>query len=220
MEIDKIQTNNIKNAGINNQEKRISLLYQKTKLTKYFIDNNISSYKIVQATDKYYDLTLDERRILLGAHSLDVLCKTIILENKNFDSSKESIYYKRYYMCVVQYTGEFNALKIAKILKKRQNDNCDEKLSMKYFNFRLSKDELAFDMSGYYFNCITPYLMKCVDMEILFPITLTKIYPYYFWLGGGEIELKVGLSVQDFLKLFKDQVIVDDILSDKSDKNN
>ena len=50
-------------------------------------------------------------------------------------------------------------------------------------------------------------------MEILFPVNLTTIYPYYFWVGGGEIELKVGLSIDDFIKLFGDQVLVGDVLT-------
>lgn len=213
----KINTNNTSNDTndkLQLLEKKISVLYQKGLLTKYFIDNNILSYKIVEADTKYYDLNLEQRQQILGANTTKVLCKTIILENKSFDKEKESAYYKRYYMCIVQYTNEFNAEKIIKVLRKRQNDNCEEKLSKKYFHFRLSKEEVAFDMSGYYFNCITPFLMKCSDMEILFPQNLLKIYPYYFWVGGGEVELKVGISVEDFFKLFNKQIIVGDILTD------
>ena len=113
-------------------------------------------------------------------------------------------------------TKDINAEKIAKLLKNRQNNFCKEnQLSNKYFHFRLSKEEVAFEMSGYFFNCITPFIMKCEDMEILFPINLTKIYPYYFWLGGGEVELKVGISVQDFVKLYSNQIIIGDVLSSK-----
>jgi len=34
--------------------------------------------------------------------------------------------------------------------------------------------------------------------------------PRYFWLGGGELELKVGISLDDFEKLFKGKVITFD----------
>lgn len=189
------------------------LTYQKLRLCKFFNQNNIYSYNIKQANSNYYDLTLDQRKEFLGSNIKDNLCKTIILENKNFDESKESKFYKRYYMCIVQYINEFNAEKIAKLLKKRQNDNCEEKLSNKYFHFRLSKDEVAFEMTGYYFNCITPYLMKSDSIEILFPDVLLNVYPYYLWLGGGEIELKVGISIFDFINLYKSKIIIGDILS-------
>jgi hypothetical protein len=45
-------------------------------------------------------------------------------------------------------------------------------------------------------------------MKILFPENLTQIYPYYIWLGGGEIELKVGVNIDDFIKLFSDRIVI------------
>lgn len=198
-------------TNIDKLKEKVDLHHQHQKLISYFLANEVYSYNIVE-TENYYSYTLDERQAIIKVFSKDVMCKTIILENKNFDETQQSKYYKRYYMCIVQYTNEFNAEKIAKVLKKRQNDNCpNNQLSNKYFHFRLSKEEVAFDMAGYFFNCITPYLMKCEDMEILFPINLINIYPHYFWLGGGEIELKVGISIQDFFKLYGKQLIVGDV---------
>ena len=203
----------IKTLDLQDLEEQVNLHYQHLKLINYFISNCIYSYNIIK-TKNYYSKTLEQRQNIINATTTDVMCKTIILENKNFDETQESKYYKRYYMCIVQYTNEFNAEKIAKLLRIRQNKNCKEnQLSKKYFHFRLSKEEVAFDMSGYYFNCITPYLMKCEEIEILFPLNLTKIYPYYFWLGGGEVELKVGLSINDFYRLYGDRIIIGDILS-------
>jgi prolyl-tRNA editing enzyme YbaK/EbsC (Cys-tRNA(Pro) deacylase) len=63
-------------------------------------------------------------------------------------------------MAVVQYTNEFHGEKIAKSMKTIQNNNSTEKLSNKYFHFRLAKNDVAFGMTGYKFNCITPFLMK------------------------------------------------------------
>ncbi len=140
--------------------KRVNLDYQHLQLIKYFIKNKIYSYKIIEADNDYYSLTLEQRRKVLRSHSVDVLCKTIILENTNYDPKYESKYYKQYYMTIVQYTSEFHADKIAKIMKQIQNEKCEVKLSNKYFHFRLAEKNLAFDMTGYQFNCITPYLSK------------------------------------------------------------
>ena len=140
--------------------KRVDLDFQHLRMIDFFIQNSIYSYKIVEADSNYYNLTLEGRRQVLGAHSLDVLCKTIILENTAFDAKYESKYYKQFYMAIVQYTNEFHAEKIAKSMKTIQNNNCEEKLSNKFFHFRLAKNDVAFEMTGYKFNCITPYLMK------------------------------------------------------------
>jgi len=129
--------------------KRVNLNYQHSRMIEYFIKNKVYSYKIVEAQPNYYELI-----------SIDVLCKTIILENTAFDEKYESEHYKRYYMTLVQYTNEFNGEKIARLMKSIQNEKCEHKLSNKFFHFRLAKNEIAYDMTGYRFNCITPFLMK------------------------------------------------------------
>jgi hypothetical protein len=140
--------------------KRVNLNLQHLRLIDYFSLNKVYSYQIIEADSDYYMYSLQERQKILGAPSKDVLCKTIILENRGFDSQYESDYYKKYYMAIVQYSNEFHAEKIAKIMKGIQNANCEEKLTNKYFHFRLAKNEVAYDMTGYRFNCITPFLMK------------------------------------------------------------
>lgn len=73
-------------------------------------------------------------------------------------------------------------------------------------------NQFAFDATGYRFNCITPFLMKA-NFKILFPEALTKLHPKYFWVGGGEIELKVGISIEDFKRLYGEQLLIFDFTS-------
>ena len=40
---------------------------------------------------------------------------------------------------------------------------------------------------------------------------LPKDSAAYFWLGGGRVELKLGVSVDEFLEYFGDRVIIGDI---------
>lgn len=187
---------------------RISLDLMKTRLTEYFLKNNIYSYRIVEAPSDYYHKTLEERRVILNTHTKDIICKSIILENTAYDESIKNEFYQKYYLTVVQYTNEFNAEKIAKNLKNFINEKFNLKLANKHFHFRLAKNEVAFEMTGFTFNAIGPFLMKCKDMKILFPKNLYEIYPQYFFVGGGEYELKVGMCVDDFMKLLGKNTIV------------
>lgn len=202
------ESEELRKGILQNSRHRINLDVQHEKLIDFFIRNKIYSYSIVEAPSNYYDYQLHERQSILRAHSIDVLCKTIILENVLFDPQYESEFYKRYYLCIVQYTNEFHAEKIAKFLKNRHNSNCKVQLANKNFKFRLCKEEQAYEMSGYRFNCITPFLMKDENLGILLPDTLLNIYPQYFWVGGGEIELKIGISIIDFLKLYGDRTLI------------
>lgn len=187
---------------------RINLDLMKTRLTDYFLKNKIYSYRIVEAPSDYYHKSLDERKQILNVHTKDIICKSIILENTVYDESIKNEFYQKYYLTIVQYTNEFNAEKIAKNLKNFINEKYNLKLANKHFHFRLAKNEVAFEMTGFTFNAIGPFLMKCSDLKILFPKNLYEIYPQYFFVGGGEYELKVGMCIDDFMKLLGKNTIV------------
>ena len=46
--------------------------------------------------------------------------------------------------------------------------------------------------------------MKGEDLLIIFTSKLYEIYPQYFYLGG-ELEIKVGVDIDDFMRLFGKQ---------------
>ena len=100
---------------------RINLDYQKSRLTEYFLKNKTYSFRIVECPSNYYELSLDHRREILNAHSKDIICKSIILENTVFDSTIENELYQKYYLVVVQYVSKYNAVKIATTLKNYIN---------------------------------------------------------------------------------------------------
>jgi len=100
---------------------------------------------VIEAPSNYYDYTLEQRQGILGAADINSLCKTIVLENTAFDPKYESPFYQKYYCCVVQYTSEFNADKIAKFMKQYRNRNDStvvKELSNKFFHFRLAPQEV------------------------------------------------------------------------------
>ena len=50
-------------------------------------------------------------------------------------------------------------------------------------------------------NAITPFFMKEGGMKlpILLSERIAKLDPAYFWMGGGRLELKMGISVPEFI---------------------
>ena len=102
IEIKDKENNNSNSSKNNNKDDKVAILeekinchFQHAKLIDLFLKKNINSYKIVE-TNNYYNYSLEERQKIIGATTTDVMCKTIILENKNFDVNEESKYYKRY----------------------------------------------------------------------------------------------------------------------------
>ena len=194
--------------------RRVNLDVQKAKLSEYFTERGINSFIIVETPEDYYSMTLDQRKIIVGCNK-EALCKSVILENTLFDESVKCPIYQRYYLLIVQYVSEFNADKITKLFRNYIAEKYDIKLTKKQIHFRVAKKEVAYEMTGFSFNSIGPYLMKSTDLLIIFPSKLYEIYPQYFYLGGGELELKVGVCIDDFMRLFGKQTLVVDITPDK-----
>jgi hypothetical protein len=51
------------------------------------------------------------------------------------------------------------------------------------------------------------------DLKIILADSIAKLDSGYFWLGGGRVELKLGISVDEFLDYFGSRVIVGNISS-------
>ena len=56
----------------------------------------------------------------------------------------------------------------------------------------------AYELSGYTYNSVTPFFMKDNSLRIIIGNTIASLEPRYFWLGGGRIELKMGISLEEF----------------------
>ena len=195
-------------------KRRVNLDLQKSRLSQYFTKNGINSFNIVETPEDYYSMTLDQRKVIVGCNK-EALCKSVILKNTSFDENVKCPIYKQYYLTIVQYVTKFNAEKMARLLRNYISEKYNVKISKKQIHFREAEKDVAYDMTGFTFNSIGPYLMKSKDLLIIFPSKLYSIYPQYFYLGGGELELKVGMCIDDFMRLYGKQTIVIDTSPDK-----
>jgi prolyl-tRNA editing enzyme YbaK/EbsC (Cys-tRNA(Pro) deacylase) len=63
-------------------------------------------------------------------------------------------------------------------------------------------------LSGYTYNSITPFFMKDDSLLIVLSKDIFDLDPKYFWVGGGRVELKLGISIDDFMRFFGKRVLV------------
>jgi prolyl-tRNA editing enzyme YbaK/EbsC (Cys-tRNA(Pro) deacylase) len=126
-------------------------------------------------------------------------------------------FYPKFIMVIVQYSKKLVPQNIAAIMRQYQRDaypqNKEKHIGRKFYKFRLAEEEDAYAMSGYKYNAITPFFMNDNSLKIILSDTIVNgLNPGYFWLGGGRVELKMGISVEEFLGYFgKERVIVGNI---------
>ena len=84
------------------------------------------------------------------------------------------------------------------------------KVGSKGFKFRLADEADALNLSGYAYNAITPFFMNGggEKLPIILSDDIAELNPAYLWFSGGRIQIKMGVSVPDFLKCFEPRVIV------------
>ncbi len=74
------------------------------------------------------------------------------------------------------------------------------RLSKNSFNFQLASEELSFELSGFGHNAISPYGMKVSNIPVIVCSRCLEVTPALLYLGGGKVDVKVLVSVNDILR--------------------
>lgn len=190
-----ISTSPFKKKEIKNDE---SYTENVNKLIKYCQKNKLQSAVFKKVPSNYYDTPLESRRICLNAATCGHLCKSMIIVNTQCtrDDCLERNNSK-YYMIVLQYTTKINSDKIMRLLRELN----EGKIGKSRFSISLADLGLSEEMTGFKRNAITP-IASNTPIPIILSEGIYKLKPNYFWLGGGEVDVKIELSVNEFVKHF------------------
>ena len=107
-------------------------------------------------------------------------------------------------MCV-QYAEAINGDKINRVVHQMANSARPEgtaPLGRKGFNLRLCPGDVSDELSGYMHNAVSPVGCR-TKIPIILADRIVKLQPDFFWLGGGEVDLKIGFSAAQFVSAYK-----------------
>jgi hypothetical protein len=187
------------------------------KVKQSLLNNKVFNYRLVTVPEDYYDRSFQGRADILSA-SIPQLCKSLIFENANFDEScqegADDLSYAKFYLVVVQYEAKFDTIRFENLiwgLRPYQN-----RLAKSKFNFNLASAEDNDRLSGYKHNAVTPFGMtterskdgvvvesglRIKNVPVVICSRLQNIRPSYIYLGGGEVNVKLGLGLSDFIRV-------------------
>ncbi|XP_059276002.1 uncharacterized protein LOC132030396 [Lycium ferocissimum] len=163
--------------------------------------NGVNDFSFKRVPSDYYDWPLEARRDIVNAASIHHLCKSIVLVNTQAPSSIIDCSDRnnsKYYVVVVQYAARFNAEAVKNFLYTLS----DGKIAKKKFNMRLAPEEISTKLTGYEHNAVTCIGMR-TDIPVILDEAITKLNPDFFWFGGGEIDLKLGIRTSEFIDFVK-----------------
>ncbi|KAJ8764208.1 hypothetical protein K2173_005388 [Erythroxylum novogranatense] len=175
------------------------------RLSHILRSNGVSDFAFKTVASDYYDCPLESRRHILDAASIHHLCKSMVLVNTQapsyvIDCSDRSN--SKYYVVVIQYTARFNAEALKNYLYALNNG----KIAKKKFNLRLAPEEVSAELTGYGHNAVTSIGMK-TDIPVILDEAIVKLHPDFFWLGGGEVDLKLGIRTSEFINFVKPFIV-------------
>ncbi|CEM23403.1 unnamed protein product [Vitrella brassicaformis CCMP3155] len=165
------------------------------RLEGYFAAEGVSC-ELRRVPPFYYDQPLQWRADCLSAPSVDHLCKTVIIENSHHagvDDAKNS----RFYAVVIQYTAKLNKGRVKDFVKSMHPPG---EMGNKRLNFVFADEEVAAKLTGYVRNATTPFVMQH-PIPVIVSRRIMQLRPPVLWLGGGEVDLKLLLSVADLCRL-------------------
>uniref|UniRef100_A0A7S1UQY1 YbaK/aminoacyl-tRNA synthetase-associated domain-containing protein n=1 Tax=Grammatophora oceanica TaxID=210454 RepID=A0A7S1UQY1_9STRA len=172
----------------------------------------IYSAKWKWVPESYYSWPLSKRAKCLGASSVGMLCKSLLMENKPAPSDGKDPTNPKFVLVVIQYAATLDTRKLANAIRSLR-PVVKDRLDYSQFDFRVASPEDNDRLTGYKFNSVTPFGMASGQT---IPVILTEdVVPLSFlWMGGGHVHLKLGMAVCDFSKATK--AIVADISQPRS----
>lgn len=155
----------------------------------------------VRVPANYYDEPLPFRAACVKAPSVEHMCKTICMENtKCTNEDCSDPVNSRWYLVVVQYTARLSQQKLEKYLHALNNGPPHErKIGKSKFHMRLAKPEDALRLTGYAHGAVAPFA-TATAIPTLVSHRIASLPGGVAFLGGGEYDLKMGVSADDLLK--------------------
>lgn len=148
----------------------------------------------------YYDQPIAGRAKILGAPNTMHLCKSLLLENKKCPIGKGSPTFPRFVMVVVQYEATLNVRKLSNAVRALKP--VADRVDYSSFDFRVASSEDNDRLTGFKHNAVAPFGLVGKDNEKdgMLMVLAEAIVPLrFFWMGGGHVRLKLGMSVPEFV---------------------
>ncbi|KAH8065184.1 DNA primase [Aureococcus anophagefferens] len=150
----------------------------------------------------YYGKPMRSRAAELGC-DVRQMTKTMLVENKQWRGddpfARENA---KHYLVVVQYAAAYDAQRMRSALSARTG------LSKNQFNFRVADEATMAALSGFEHNAVTPFGMAEKRVPVVLASAARDAPGGFIWMGAGHTDLKLGVTVADFLKRF-DPLVLD-----------
>ena len=122
------------------------------------------------------------------------------MENTRWAPEDASPSNPQFICAILQYSSRLNA----DAVKKAVSDS-NPSIPKSKFNFQLAHTDDSARLTGYEHNAVVPIGMK-TTLPIILSDKITQLQPNHFWLGAGQVDVKLRVEVNEFKELLKPMV--------------
>ena len=208
-----------KSSWISSDDKDSTITPELRRARRHAEESHCYSSTWKHCPSNYYNLSLDERKVILGAKSTKQLCKSCLFENKNYVPNKGNAKEvdptnSKFYLIVVQYVESINTKKLSSELRGLRPVG-PTRFDPGYFtDMRLASEEDNAKLTGYGHNGVSPFGMIDASIPIIVCKSIVDVRPKFIWMGGGDKDWKLGMAVSEFVNGM-DAIVLD--ISDPRD---
>lgn len=166
----------------------------------------VTAHSFVRVPADYYDHPLEWRRAALRAPSVAHLCKSLLLANTAHRPPPPGAALTRaqtaalspHVLVIVQYAAKLDAEK----LRRHMITLAAGAAPAKAFNMRLAPADVSDRLTGYSHNAVTPVGVATPGIPVVLSHAVAALDPPLFWMGGGEVDLKLGVDRAQFVAAY------------------
>jgi prolyl-tRNA editing enzyme YbaK/EbsC (Cys-tRNA(Pro) deacylase) len=146
--------------------------------------------------EPYYKWPLEKRAECLGAPLIHYLCKSLLMENRKAPVDDSDPTNPRFLLVVIQYAATLDVKKLTNTVRALRKD-VKSRLDDTQFDFRIASTDDNRTITGFEHNSVTPFgILKPVPIVVSAALEPLR----FFWMGGGHVHLKLGMSFTEFCR--------------------
>lgn len=176
------------------------------RLASELTARGVATFQFRRVPPDYYDHPLEWRRDALAAPSVAHLCKSLVLTNRAHRppppgarlSPAQVAATSEHWIVIVQYAAKFDAER----LKKHVVALGGGAVAAKGVNLRLADPAVSAALTGYAHNAVTPVGLATPGVPVVLSAAIAELDPPLFWMGGGDVDLKLGVDTAQFVAAY------------------
>ena len=147
------------------------------------------------------------RRLREGILRSAQVCRCVLMENRASSDQRGDCSDptdSRFYVAVVRHDAHVESNKLARAVQSLRSPR--DALPPDALDFHAASDDDVHRITGFDFDTVTPFAMENPNVPVILDRDIALLEesnnrsPKFLWVGGGHVDLKLGMELEEFVR--------------------